>query len=89
MALKLEIPSNPIWQHHENGHSLVTIRIVTNRKDVRFMKGSSKELGQGLVEYAFLFLLIVIVVIVTLRVLGFSVLDVYEGTVSILMETFS
>jgi hypothetical protein len=59
------------------------------RKKVGFMKESSTELGQGLAEYAFLFLLVVIVIIVALHVLGISVIDLYEGFVAILVETFS
>jgi len=53
------------------------------------MELSSSELGQGLAEYAFLFVLVVIVVIVTLQLFGISVLDMYEYILSELGEVFS
>ena len=62
---------------------------ITTRKDDRFMQLSSSELGQGLVEYALLLVLVVIVVIVILQLFGISVLDMYEYTVSELVDVFS
>ena len=53
------------------------------------MELSSSELGQGLAEYALLFVLVVIVVIVALQLFGISVLDMYEYIVSELGEVFS
>jgi Flp pilus assembly pilin Flp len=53
------------------------------------MKLSSSETGQGLVEYALLFVFVVIVVIVILQLLGISVLDMYEYAASQLGEAFT
>ena len=53
------------------------------------MELSSSELGQGLAEYAFLFVLVVIVVIVVLQLFGISVFDLFEYAVSRLTEVFS
>ena len=50
---------------------------------------SAKERGQGLVEYAFLFVFVVIVVIGALRVFGISVFDLYSSFVPKLVEAFS
>ena len=53
------------------------------------MQKSSSECGQGLVEYAFLFVCIVIVVVAALQYFGFSVLGLYQGFVPTLVATFS
>ena len=53
------------------------------------MKLSSSEIGQGLVEYAFLFVFVVIVVIVILQLFGISVFDIYEFAINQLSEVFT
>lgn len=53
------------------------------------MKLSSSEIGQGIVEYAFLLVFVVIVVIVILQLFGISVFDIYVFAITQLSEVFT
>ena len=53
------------------------------------MKFTPDERGQGLAEYAFLFSLVVVVVIVALTLVGVSVEELYDDTVTKLVEAFN
>ena len=53
------------------------------------MKLSSSEIGQGLTEYALLFVFIAIAIIVILQLFGISVFDMWDFAVARLGEAFS
>jgi Flp pilus assembly pilin Flp len=52
------------------------------------MNLSASEIGQGIVEYAFLIVFFILVVIGILQLFGISVLDMFEYAVTHLGEAF-